>query len=109
MLDKRLKWAFFLLTLVLAGLPIGGIVLDVLRPSAIEIEKSKDNHSEAPTATVSVEEDMVLVPGGYFIRGYRDGGFDEKPESSVMLDAFWIDRYEVTYGAYTNFISATGH
>ena len=108
MLDKRIKWAFFLVTLLFAALPIAGIILEVLKPSAIEIEKSKDTH--VPTAgTASLREDMVLVPAGYFLRGYNGGGFDEKPESSVMLDAFWIDRYEVTYGAYTDFINATGH
>ena len=108
MLDKRIKWAFFLVTLLFAALPIAGIILDVLKPSTIEIEKSKDTH--VPTAgTASLREDMVLVPAGSFLRGYNGGGFDEKPESSVMLDAFWIDRYEVTYGAYTDFINATGH
>src|SRR5437879_1666379 len=52
---------------------------------------------------------MVFIPAGEFLRGYNGGGFDEKPEGWVMLDAYWIDRYEGTYGAYTAFVTATGH
>ena len=32
MLDKRLKWAFLVVALIFAGLPIAGIILDLLTP-----------------------------------------------------------------------------
>ena len=112
MLDKRLKWAFFITTLVLAGLPIGGIILDFLTPSNIEVKQSdsgvKPARERVPPAA-SPKEDMILIPAGEFVRGYDGGGFDEKPQSRIMLDAYWIDRYEVTYGAYLAFVEATGH
>lgn len=110
MLDKRLKWAFFLLALIFAGLPIGGIILDVMKPSQIEVEESSGKAVVGPSVRVPAQsEDMVRIPSGLFLRGYNGGGFDEKPESQVMLDAYWIDRLEVTYGNYIAFVSATGH
>ena len=110
MLDKRLKWAFFLLALVFAGLPIVGIILDVLRPSQIEVEESSGKTVVDPSIIAAAQkEDMVRIPPGLFLRGYNEGGFDEKPERRIMLDAYWIDRFEVTYGNYLAFVSATGH
>ena len=112
MLDKRLKWAFFVVVAIFAGLPIGGIILDVLKPSNIQVDQpdreAKPSHDTAATA-VPMKEDMVFIPAGEFLRGYNGGGFDEKPEGLVLLDAYWIDRHEVTYGAYIAFVTATGH
>ncbi|MEP6601539.1 MAG: SUMF1/EgtB/PvdO family nonheme iron enzyme [Nitrospirota bacterium] len=110
MLDKRLKWAFFLLALVFAGLPIGGIILDVLRPSQIEVEESTGKTVVDPSIIAATQkEDMVRIPPGLFLRGYNEGGFDEKPEGQIMLNVYWIDRFEVTYGNYLAFVTATGH
>jgi len=112
MLDKHLKWAFLITALVLAGLPIGGIILDFLKPSNIQVEQSGSETKLTPvpaTPAVSMKEAMALVPAGEFLRGYDGGGFDEKPPSRIMLDAYWIDRYEVTYGAYMAFVEMTGH
>ncbi|MEK7293356.1 MAG: SUMF1/EgtB/PvdO family nonheme iron enzyme, partial [Nitrospirota bacterium] len=45
---------------------------------------------------------MVLVPAGPFPMGVpagdRDGGRDEYPRHQVDLDAFYIDKHEVTNG-----------
>ena len=45
---------------------------------------------------------MVYVPAGDFLMGSPDGEGknDEHPQHTVYLDAFWIDRYEVTNGQY---------
>lgn len=112
MLDKRLKWAFFLGTLVLAGLPMAGIVLDILKPSPMQVEDSPSappSGGSQPIPAEPTKDDMVLIPAGEFLRGYNGGGFDEKPESRVWLDAYWIDRHEVLSGAYMAFVAATGH
>ena len=56
---------------------------------------------------------MVLVPAGPFPMGVptgdRDGGRDEYPRHQVDLDAFYIDKHEVTNGRYLEFVKATGH
>jgi formylglycine-generating enzyme required for sulfatase activity len=108
MLDKRIKWAFILLTLLFAMLPISGIIRESLQPSHVEVEPSAQS-SNPPLSSSASKEDMALIPKGSFLRGYSGGGFDEKPEGQIMLDAYWIDRHEVTYGSYLAFVSATGH
>ena len=54
---------------------------------------------------------MVLIRAGEFQMGTNDAEafHDEKPEHSVYVDAFYIDKYEVTVGAYKKFIQTTGH
>lgn len=56
---------------------------------------------------------MILIPAGPFPmgvpKGDRDGGRDEYPRHEVALDAYYIDKYEVTHGRYAEFVKATGH
>ncbi len=49
---------------------------------------------------IKIPQDMVVVPTGEFIMGSNDGGDDEQPEHSVYLDAYAIDKYEVTNVQY---------
>lgn len=44
--------------------------------------------------------DMVYVPAGAFMMGSGDGASDEQPLHQVFLDAYWIDRTEVTNAQY---------
>jgi serine/threonine-protein kinase len=43
---------------------------------------------------------MLYVPAGDFIMGSDDGDYDEGPERTVYVDAFWVDMTEVTQGMY---------
>ncbi len=43
---------------------------------------------------------MVLVPAGQFEMGSLNGDDDEQPVHTVMLDAFYIDQYQVTNSQY---------
>ena len=43
---------------------------------------------------------MVLVPAGRFTMGDDNGQDDEMPAHEVKLDAFYMDKYEVTQKAY---------
>jgi formylglycine-generating enzyme required for sulfatase activity len=61
----------------------------------------------APAPSVTLETvqtqtgaEMVLVPAGSFLMGSADGESDETPPHQVTLDAFWIDRTEVTQAQY---------
>ncbi|MEL6404945.1 MAG: SUMF1/EgtB/PvdO family nonheme iron enzyme [Chloroflexota bacterium] len=44
--------------------------------------------------------EMVLVPAGCFIIGSDDGDSDEVNGNEVCVDAFWIDKYEVSNEQY---------
>jgi formylglycine-generating enzyme required for sulfatase activity len=57
---------------------------------------------------------MVHVPAGEFLMGSPDtdpnAGGDERPQHRVYLDAFWIDRLEVTNARYARFLNTLrGH
>jgi formylglycine-generating enzyme len=49
---------------------------------------------------------MVLIPSGPFTMGSDDGLPNERPAHSVTLDAYYIDRYEVTMTLYRKFLEA---
>ena len=53
---------------------------------------------------------MVYVPAREFLRGSPEGKGDtnECPQRLVHLDAFWIDKTEVTVAEYRRFCEATG-
>ena len=50
--------------------------------------------------------EMVYVPAGEFIMGSDEGDSDERPVHTVYLDAFYIDKYEVTNSQYRKCVEA---
>ena len=56
---------------------------------------------------VAVEQ--LYVPGGSFMMGSASSEADERPIHSVTLDAYWIDRTEVTNRHFAAFVADTGH
>ena len=54
---------------------------------------------------------MILIPAGEFIVGSteRDGYNDERPPVTVDLDAYYIDKCEVTNAQFRLFMEAAGH
>jgi sulfatase modifying factor 1 len=53
--------------------------------------------------------DTVTVPGGTFRMGSDDHYLEERPVRTVTVDAFSIDRHEVTNGEFAAFVAATGY
>jgi formylglycine-generating enzyme required for sulfatase activity len=53
------------------------------------------------------KREMVIIPAGKFFFGSDRGDRDESPEQKLFLDAFYIDRYEVSNAEYLKFIEAT--
>lgn len=50
---------------------------------------------------------MVLIPAGKFWMGSPYGGWDnEHPRHQVMLDTFYMDKFEVTVARYAKFLRA---
>ncbi|MEK7293559.1 MAG: formylglycine-generating enzyme family protein [Nitrospirota bacterium] len=54
---------------------------------------------------------MVLIQDGPFLRGSAEGQGDpeERPQRTITLSAFHIDKYEVTNRRYQAFLKATQH
>jgi len=47
--------------------------------------------------------EMVLIPAGSFTMGDESGDIDERPQRVIYLDAYYIDKYEVTNADYRRF------
>jgi formylglycine-generating enzyme required for sulfatase activity len=64
-----------------------------------------------------VKAETVLIPGGEFIMGRtsmtaaskKPGAYIDDTPHKVVLDSFYIDKYEVTNAQYFEFCNATGH
>ena len=82
--------------LVILGF-LGLLVSIVLTPKSIMAE--------------GVVESMVYIPAGEFIMGSPSGEGDsgEYPQYKVYLDAFYIDKYEVTNEDYARFLNEKGN
>ena len=52
--------------------------------------------------------ELVLVPAGPFEMGTEDGQADAKPVHTVELDAYYIDKYEVTNAQYEAYVQTAG-
>ena len=59
-------------------------------------------------APVSGVGEMVLIPAGAFQMGSTREYSNEWPVHTVYLDAFYMDKYEVTNAAYAAFLNAKG-
>ncbi|MBW1972525.1 MAG: SUMF1/EgtB/PvdO family nonheme iron enzyme, partial [Deltaproteobacteria bacterium] len=52
---------------------------------------------------------MVKIPAGEFLMGSNSGLKDELPVHKVMVDKFFIDKYEVTNQDFCKFLNAKGN
>ena len=102
----------FALTIVLVGCPER--VNDMLPPSGAESGTEPTETAEPVTEEVTVPpeteppEGMVLIPAGTFQMGSddEDARDNEKPVHTVHLDAFYMDKYEVTNAQFKVFVDA---
>ncbi len=54
--------------------------------------------------------EMALIPGGRYPRGSSNlGGPDERPVQQVMVEAFYMDLYEVTQEEYLKYIEVKNY
>jgi len=85
-----------------------GLVVRIEKTGRYFLELSRSGY-ETDTSTVwaapdqMLEIDVVMRPpnmawirGGEFVMGWNEGAYNEKPEHKVKLDAYYIDRTEVT-------------
>ena len=111
MLETRFKIALLVVVAIFALFPIMGILRGTSLPP-IEPDLPQAPAASGPASGASespIEETMVAIPAGPFTRGTIAGGFDEQPVKSIHLDAYAIDKYEVTNHHYAAFVAATNH
>lgn len=51
----------------------------------------------------------AVIPRGWFMMGSNSGEINERPEHEVFLDAFRLDRYEVSAAEFAEFLNAKGN
>ncbi|HHT9108130.1 MAG TPA: SUMF1/EgtB/PvdO family nonheme iron enzyme [Candidatus Wunengus sp. YC63] len=66
--------------------------------------KSRDELMKKASLVQKQKYGSVVVPAGEFIMGTDEAREDEYPEHKIYLDAFEIDRYEVTNAQYWEFL-----
>ncbi len=79
-----------------------GITISTATPTMMPAGYSNEEWTPVIQEYDGVE--MVLVPPGCFVMGSDDSRFsNERPAHEVCLDAFWIDRYEVSNAQFAAF------
>jgi formylglycine-generating enzyme len=113
MLETKFKIALLLAVLAAASLPIMGILQGTIftpyEKGSAYIEEGQYAGTESTSGDEPIAEEMILIPAGPFIRGTEKGGFDERPQRTLVLGGFLIDKFEVTNSQYAAFVAATGH
>ena len=121
MSHKRTAWVVFSVTLVIPVALVLSACGQAEPPEATarSSEASTPSLTPTPSAGLSIEPTMVSpvdgmvqvhVPAGVFLMGSAESDADawghKSPQHEVYLDAFWIDRTEVTNGMYARCVDA---
>jgi len=81
-------------------------------PGAIFQRDLLVSHYEPKKVEVSEIEplltEMIVVPGGTYVRGSNEGARDEMPRHSVSLSSFALDVHPVTNEQFVRFLQAMG-
>ena len=74
-----------------------------------EIERVRQLTRSGDTTRLAetLDRSTVRIPAGDFVMGSNSGRSDERPQRSVYLDAFEIDRFEISNAQYQRFLQAT--
>jgi formylglycine-generating enzyme required for sulfatase activity len=74
-------------------------------------KKAEPASTETVKKSSESSTDMVLITAGYFNMGSSEGvgDADEHPRHRVYVDAFYIDKTEVTFDQYDKYCEANDH
>ena len=86
------------------GKQYGAIVIVLVGLVALALPGS--GQAQQPEITGKDGAPMVLVPAGEFTMGGNEA-VSEKPVHQVTLDAYYMDKHEVTVEQYAKFLEAT--
>ena len=76
--------------------------------SIVDMVTDSPTESVTPPDQPMLPEGMELIPAGEFRMGsnHEEADSDERPVHSVYVDAFYMDKYEVTNAEYQEFVPA---
>jgi sulfatase modifying factor 1 len=107
------KWRALLLLIALLG---GYLVIKSLSSLSdyqdvnTEIERVRQLARSGDVVKLAdvLDRSVIRIPAGEFLMGSNSGRSDERPQRSIYLDGFEIDRFEVSNAQYQRFLQATG-
>ncbi len=67
-----------------------------------------DIYNQEQPFDITILDDMVLVEGGEFMMGLKEGEADEMPRHMVRVGDFYLDKFEVTNAKYCEFLNERG-
>ena len=89
---------------------IGLLVAALLLPAGVQLLPAGVQRAEDGRYVSALDgAELVEIPAGAYTIGAADGRYDEAPPVRVRLQAFFIDRAEVTNRQYAAFVAATGY
>lgn len=87
----------------------------IIGKDVADLTVAKDDTAKAAVKEMPKEiigkdgAEMVLIPAGEFQMGASNSNNDEFPVHNVYLDAYYMDKHEVTNAQYKKFMDAVGH
>jgi serine/threonine protein kinase/formylglycine-generating enzyme required for sulfatase activity len=90
--------------LLIGGGSVGGYLFYKSKTQPQPAGPTKPNQPE-----VAFKPDLIEIPGGAFQMGRSDADVQEGPAHKVSVNAFAMDKTEVTSGEYAQFVRETNH
>ena len=91
----------------LGGAYMLGVIGGGRGPGGNNVNSATPSPATSPPAKFNV--DMAGIPGGSFVMGRNAGRENERPEHSVDVNAFKMDKTEITNAEYFAFVNATSY
>lgn len=109
-LKRGLRWVLFIALFIPLCFDVCGSGCEGRR-AALRSLNAIQRLAEAGAAdelAIALDSSLATIPAGEFTLGSAAGREDERPERQIDLDAYEIDRYEVTQVQYRRYLRATG-
>ena len=97
------------LVLLIAGGGVGGYLFMKSRRATTTTTTPPPPEKTVDPLDVPVKADLVEIPGGAFKMGRDDGEKTEGPSHQQTVNAFSMDKTEVSNLEYAQFVKQTGH
>lgn len=104
---SRVLLASGVILLVLVGTSVGAYFLFRQRPKPEVV--TPPSQTQTSTQPVGTRADLIAIEGGIFQMGRDNGPPQERPAHPVIVQAFLMDRTEVTNSEYAEFVLGTNY